>query len=222
MTLLIWMLDRKWNQRFKMDYVVYDVETQKLPKEVDGGWDNVYGMGMSSAVMWYTKTNRFYFFGHEEEERTRACEFLNGKIAVTFNGITFDSRVLLGNDREIKDNGVTTNGQYSWKNRDIYLAMWKKILKFPGGIPDLITEMKKSKNISKGVFNLDSILWATLRTKKISDGKAAVKMFQEGRMRELIEYNLQDTRCERDLYQFILKHKYLVTGSYDIVTFDLE
>ena len=44
------------------DFMVYDVETKKLPDEVDGGWNNVYGLGMSSAVVWASKTNQYYFF----------------------------------------------------------------------------------------------------------------------------------------------------------------
>jgi len=200
------------------DYVVFDVETQKSPDEVPGGWDNVYEMNMSCAAAWASDTNRFYLFGHTDEEKIRLCEFLNKKNVVTFNGITFDSRVLLGNDRKIHDDGTTSNQKYEWKNQDIYLAMWKKILAFNGSVPELIKEIEKQK-FSKGVFNLDSIIWATLKTRKLSNGVEAIKMFKEGKIWQLHEYVLQDCIVERDLFQFIRKFKYLVTGSFDIVQF---
>lgn len=202
------------------EYIVYDIETKKLANEVEGGWSNIYGMGMASGVAWSSKTDEFHFFGSEESEVDRMSELLNDKVAVTFNGITFDSKVLLGNDRTIEDDGSTRNGKYGWKNIDIFMAMWRRILAFKGTVPELIEAQKKAGFRKKGVYNLDSILWATMRIKKNGSGLDAPRLYQEGKTRELLQYNLQDVKCERDLYQFIKKYRYLVNGEYDIVTFD--
>jgi len=202
-----------------MEYVVYDIECQYHPEQVDEGWDNPHGMAMSVGCAWWSKNNKFYYFGDGEDDRRSMCEFLNGKTCVTFNGVSFDSRVLLGNDRFIEDDGRTRNDKYCWANKDVYLAMWKKILNFPGSTPGLLIELSKANNISKNVFNLDSILWATLKSKKNSNGQEAVNYYQTGQLSKLYEYVLQDVRCERDLYKFVKRFGYLVTGSYDIVNF---
>ena len=202
-----------------MDYVVYDVESQLGPDQVDGGWDNAYGMGMSVGCAWWSKTNKFYFFGSDESDRIRMCEFLNGKTCVTFNGISFDSRVLLGNDRIIHKDGSTSNKKYSWSNKDIYLVMWKKVLNHPGTAEDILNDLSKATNLPAGVFNLDSILKATLKTSKNSNGVEAINYFQTGQIAKLYEYVLQDVICERDLYLFIKRFGYIVNGQYDIVSF---
>jgi len=202
------------------EYLVYDIETKKLANEVEGGWGNIHGMGMASGVVWSSKTEEYYFFGPEESEIDRMAGLLNGKVVVTFNGITFDSKLLLGNDRIIEDDGTTKNDKYGWKNVDIFMAMWRQILGHKGTVPELIKAQKKPAYRKKGVYNLDSILWATMRIKKNGNGADAPKLYQEGKMKELLEYNLQDVKCERDLYQFIKKYKYLINGEYDVVTFD--
>jgi len=200
-----------------MDYVVYDIESKNQADQVDGGWDNVYAMGMSVGCAWWSKTNKYYFFGDTEDDRREMCEFLNGKLCITFNGISFDSKVLLGNNREIVGS-ITKNEKYSWDNKDIYVSMWKKILNFEGTIVELLKELEKNP-VKKNVFNLDSVIQATLKTKKNSNGVEAINYYQTGQIAKLYEYVLQDVICEKDLYQFILKFGYLITGSYDIVSF---
>jgi hypothetical protein len=202
-----------------MDYVVYDVEAQLLAEQVPDGWDNPYGMGMSVGCAWWSKTNKFYFFGDRPEDREDMCEFLHGKTCVTFNGISYDSKVLLGNDRVIGSDNSTSNAKYGWMNKDIYLSMWRKVLAHPGGAQQLLDDLSRAKNIPSGVFNLDAILQATLKTKKNSNGVEAVHYYQNGHISKLHEYVLQDVICERDLYQFIKKFGYLITGNYDIVSF---
>jgi hypothetical protein len=203
------------------DYMVYDIETKFLPNEIEGGWSNVYGMEMASGVVWHSKTNQFYFFGGEETERERICQFLNGQTAVTFNGIHFDSKVLLGNDRIIENDGTTKNDKYSWKNVDIFIEMWKRILGCKDKtIPEVMELQKSRKDLHvKGLYNLDTILWNTLRIRKNGDGAEAPKLYKQGKIRELFQYNLQDTRCERDLYLFIKKYKYIINGNFDVVEF---
>ena len=49
---------------------------------------------------------------------------------------------------------------------DIFLSMWRKILNFDGSIPDLLKKQKEFNYHKKGVYNLDSILWATMKIKK--------------------------------------------------------
>jgi len=199
------------------DYIVMDAETQKYAEQVEGGWGNVYGMDLASAVTYDSRTDNYTFWDHLSRERL--CEFLNGKVVVTFNGIMFDSKLLLGNDRVIELNGDTKNSKFSWKNIDIYVEMWRRILSLDRSNYPKIIETMQAKKHSKGIFALKDITSATLNHTKSGDGADAPMLFKQGRIVELHQYNLQDVRVTKELYQFILKYRYLVTGSYDIVQF---
>ncbi len=200
-------------------YIVYDCETQILSDDVPGGWNNIYGMGMSSAVTYCFTSGMYKFWDHNQ--RDDLCEYLNGKIAISYNGIQFDSQLLLGNDRIIESNGVTKNNKWSWFNADIFVEIWKHVLnnKYKE-YPELIKQLKiHGKKMGRGVMTLGAISRHTLGLSKSGDGAMAPKLFQDGKIVELFEYNLQDVRVTKQLYEFIKKYKYVVSGSYDIVKF---
>ena len=198
-------------------YIVYDCETQLKSDQVEGGWNNVYGMGMSSCVTYDSEHDIYLMWPHDS--RDKLCEYLNNRLVVTFNGIMFDSQLLLGNDRVLEDNGVTANGQYSWQNADIYVEMWRRILKMDkSDYPEIVKKIREQR-FPRGIFNLDSVASATLQTKKLGDGADAPGLYQSNRIVELFQYNLQDTRVTTKLYDFIKEFKYIVTGGFDIVSF---
>jgi hypothetical protein len=194
-----------------------DAETKYYAAQVKGGWDNIYGQGMSSAVTYCSYHDTYKFW--PESSRDDLCAYMNGKLIVTFNGIMFDSKLLLGDDRLIESNGATSNGTYSWINADIYIEMWRNILDMDrSDYPAIIQKIKEQK-FPKGIFNLDGITTNTLKLRKLGNGSKAPELFQQGKHLELFEYNLQDTRVTKELYLFIKRYRYLVTGSYDVVSF---
>lgn len=198
-------------------YIIYDLETKKLAKDVPGGWSNVYGMGMSSGVTYCSKTDMYMFW--DENQRDDLCNYLNGKLAVGFNSIRFDSKLLLGDNRIIESNGVTKNDKYSWFNSDIYVEIWRNILAMDRNhYPDLLISISKQK-FEKNIFDLHSITQNTIGHTKSGDGAMAPELYQKGEIFKLLQYNLQDVRCTRELFEFIIKYRYVVTGKGDIVQF---
>ena len=198
-------------------YIIYDIETAKYADQVQGGWDNVYGMEMASCVTYTSTIDNYQFWDHNSREKL--CEYLNGKIVVGYNSMMFDSRVLLGNDRIVELNGVTKNSKYSWTNIDIYVEIFRRLYKMDRNSYPLLLKTMQEKRHGKGIFGLKDIASATINHTKSGDGADAPKLFQEGRIVELFQYNLQDVRVTRELFEFIQKYKYLVTGSFDIVQF---
>jgi hypothetical protein len=199
------------------DFLVYDTETQKLADDTPGGWDNVYGMGLSSAVTYDSKTDNYNFWDHNSREKL--CEYLNGKNVVSFNGMMFDSKLLLGDNRTIELDGSTKNSKYGWKNIDIYVEIFRRIFQMDkSNYPEILKKMQAKKH-QKGIFGLKDIAGATLNKGKNGDGAHAPVLFKEGKLAELYQYNLQDTRITLELFQFIMKHRYCVTGGFDIVQF---
>ena len=200
------------------DFIVMDAETKLLADQVEGGWNNVYGMGMSSAVTYCSATDMYKFW--PDISRDHLCRYLHGKVVVTFNGIQFDSKLLLGDNRIIEPNGVTRNDKYKWANADIYVEIWRHIFNMDKSDYPAIIKKIHGQKFPKGTFNLDSVATNTLKISKSGDGAHAPALYQQGRIVELFEYNLQDVRVEKELYLFIKKMRYIVTGGFDVVSFD--
>jgi len=200
--------------------IVYDLEIQEDPAVV--GWENTFELKMSSCVAYSYATKQYHFFGHTDEERIRCLEFLNGATCVTFNGIKFDSKVLLGNDRRVSPLGETCNISksvtepvYSWKNFDIYMKILLKLTKNT----DCTNVMDNKAYHGKGLYSLDTMCTKTLGISKNGDGALAPKLFKDGKFYELLQYNLQDVRMTKQLFEFIQEHKYALNGANEWIEF---
>lgn len=200
---------------WKDDYYVYDVEIANEVKSVPGGWDNPEAMGFGSGVVYGKMENRYWFFLHDEGKEAM-IRLLNGKHVVSFNGIKFDSRVVLGNDRGLfPGEAMVMNGGRAWANYDIlaeYVAS-----RF--NLKDVGEAEKKlgDRAIHDGTFNLDALCKATLRMAKSGHGADAPILYQKGQFAELLQYNLHDVRITRNLYEHILKYGYVADGSLRVV-----
>lgn len=197
--------------------IVYDVEVERGPNEVDGGWDNPEGMGFASAVVYSYEDNRYRFF-LGPEQRVDLVNFLSEwrieeRIAVSFNGVKFDSRVVLGNAR-ILDHGISDgpalvmHGDKGWEEYDILLQYVRSRF----GCADVLDAEKRlgDKAIHDGSFGLDGLAEGTFGMNKTGHGANAPILFREKRYAELLEYNLQDVRLTRKLFEFISTHGFVV------------
>lgn len=188
--------------------VCYDVEVALNPKDVTGGFENPEGLGFSSAVAYSWDKDQYFFFLHEEG-RKGLIDLLDRKIAVSFNGIKFDSRVVLGNDRTVDQNGKTFMRQErSWDNIDLLLEYIKVRFSYPN-----VAEAEKrlgDRAIHDGSFSLDGLAEGTLGMKKTGHGAQAPILYQEKKYEELLSYNLMDTRLTRKLFDFVREYGFLV------------
>lgn len=198
-------------------YIVVDTETQKHADQVSGGWDNIEGMGFASAVTYSSQLDRYVFW--KSNQREDLCKYLNNQLVVSFNGINFDTKLLLGNDRVLNNNGSTENGKYKWFNADLYVEIWRNILNLDRTNYNIIIKKIEEQRFPKGMFDLENIGNATLGMKKAGKGSRAPDLFQQGKLIELFQYNLQDVRVTKSLYEFIRERKYIITGGYDVVSF---
>jgi len=195
--------------------IIYDIEIANEVDSVPGKWDNPEGMGFGSAVAYSYLYDRYYFFLHEDGKR-RLVDLLNkSKVAVTFNGIKFDSKILLGRDRKCAKDGMTYKGKVSWKNYDILLEYIKSRFK-------LLTisqakEKLKDDSIFDGSFSLNSISLATLGKMKTGHGKDAPIKYKNEEYDELLCYNFHDVRLTKALFDFIIEYGYVIDGNNRVV-----
>lgn len=212
------------------NWIVYDVEVVRGPDEVDGGWNNPEGMGFASAVAYDYSTDKYNFYLHKEGRRI-LIDDLRGKIAVTFNGVKFDSRVVLGNKREAVIHGVAgmpPSGlmhiragraaiEDHWLDYDILL----KYIQARFGY-ETVKEAENrlgDRTIHDGTFNLDALCWATLGgIGKTGHGAKAPALYQAQEYDRLLDYNLQDVRLTKRLFDFVRHYGYVIDGSGQQIT----
>lgn len=194
--------------------VVYDVEIANEVRHTPGGWDNPFGMGFASAVVYSYGDERYHFFLHERD-RERLLGFLYGKIAVSFNGVRFDSRNLLGNDRVVvpqPDLGVriaSFEGDTGWLEYDIMLMY--VMSRFQWDFQKAQEELGKSY-LHDGSFSLNGLARGTLGDQKSGEGAHAPILYQQERYAELLEYNLHDVELTKRLFDYILDGVVLTDG----------
>lgn len=189
-----------------MDTIVYDLEISKTIEEA-GGWTNYDNMGLGSAVAYSFKQDKYFFYLHDSDKQ-KLIDLLNGNRIITYNGVSFDSHVLLGEDREIeKTNGVgimvyNKSRTVKWLEYDIYL----QILKAQYNLDNDFSAIGKFPKGGRGGLKLGGVTQATLgveQCKTAPSGAEAPKMYKAKDYSTLLEYNLQDTILTRKLYDFI-------------------
>lgn len=186
------------------DTLVYDIEVLRGPQEIRGGWDNPYGMGFGTAVVYSYGLDQYLFFG--PEERFDLIKLLTGCRVISFNGIKFDNRVLLGNEYEHCREPQWIGEKTPWMNVDL-LA---EVVKAKFGLLDVDAALEKLSNYNKAVhdgsINLDGLAEGTLGMHKTGEGAHAPVLIKNGQWPQVYAYNLHDVRLTRMLYNHINKH----------------
>jgi len=199
----------------KQDVLVYDCETTKLSNEVRGGWNNVEGMGLASAVVYSYNQDRYYTFLHPRS-REKLIKLLHDNICVSFNGVCFDSKLILGNGRLINQDinhlWVSRN-QARWIEFDLFLKIQKVMNRCRNDLESI------GKRIAKGA-SLDNTCKLTIGMKKNEKGANAPLLYRQKRYDELLQYNLNDVRMTRQLLEFQQKNNFVTTARKQRVNFN--
>jgi len=195
-----------------VDTIVYDLEISKTIEEA-GGWNNHNNMGLGSAVAYSFNQDKYFFYLHDSDKQ-KIINLLNGNRVITYNGVRFDSKVLLGEDREIektaKGIGILVYNKsrtVKWLEYDIYL----QILKSQHKLSDDFSAIGKFPKSGKGGLKLGGVTQATLGVEQVktADGSEAPLMYKAKDYSTLLEYNLQDTILTKKLYSFIQGNNFI-------------
>lgn len=169
--------------------LIYDIEVMFGPDEIQGGWTNPEGMGFGTAVAYDTEKDQYLFYGPDKKQQLIE-DLTSVKECVTFNGIKFDDRVLLGNDLI----------EAPWKNNDLLLMVVKG--KFGCETVAEAEEKYTAKVVHDGSIGLDGLAEGTLGLNKTGHGSKAPDLIKACRWAEVYAYNLQDVRLTRHLWEF--------------------
>ena len=191
--------------------VVYDVEVVFGPDDVPGGWANPEAMGFASGVTYDYATDLYEFFMHEEGGEALRKKLTN-RVAISFNGIRFDRRVLLGNEMEANQGFTASQDHgYLWFNFDLLVEYIKGRFNYLT-VKDA-EEKLGEKKIHDGTFNLDALGKYTLGIGKTGHGADAPLLYQKKQYDALLSYNLQDVRLTRKLFDFARQYGFVVDGT---------
>ena len=209
-----------------MKTMVYDVEIANEIKDLKDGWNNKWDMKLGSAVVYCIEDDLYYFFLHEEN-KINLLNLLRNNICVSWSGIQFDSKVLLGDDRKIiieKENKNTPvvnstrkecEGAW-WREYDIQAILHYKIfkkgliksdkLKYDCSFEEFLNNHPHPTGLSLGeICNLN------FGCEKNGDGAEAPILYKNKKYDDLLAYNLQDVRLTTKVYKFIKENKYINT-----------
>ncbi len=192
---------------------VYDIEVIRGPNEVKDGWANPEAMGLAIAVCYDYHLDRYIFYEQAERGRSRLIQHLDGMYVVSFNGVKFDSKILVGNYRRVieEDGFLVTrppSGMEKWMNIDLLLLAVQG--KYGLDTAEEAYNRLGDRRIHDGSLSLDGIAQGTLGKAKTGLGAKAPLLFNQGIFSELYAYCLEDVRLTRQLFEFAVRNGYLV------------
>jgi DEAD/DEAH box helicase domain-containing protein len=169
---------------FQTGPVVFDIETQFLSNEIQGGWSNLPGMRLSCAVLYDVDQDKFYTY--LEDSVGDLIRHLQASTRVIgFNSLRFDYGVLQG---------------YTSFNLQSLPSL------------DLMADLQKKLNHRLSLAHLAEHTLGG--AEKSADGLLAVKWWREGKYQMVIDYCRQDVKLTHDLWKFgrekgyvLFKHK---------------
>lgn len=208
-----------------LDAQVYDVEIVRDVQDNPGGWENPEALGLASAVTYDYHTDHYNFFLHPTSIDALIAQ-LDDHINVSFNGVMFDTRVILGNDREvIPIRGVPhlvriigkkhipiqgTNRTPSWVESDLLLQVIMSKFQLDTAFDAYRWLQNAEKSVFDGSFGLDAICRATFNRAKSGKGDHAPVLYRQGQYSDLFSYNLNDVRLTKKLWEFQREYNFII------------
>lgn len=183
--------------------IFYDIETQYMSTDfqtsTDDGWSDITRFLFGSAVTYNTKTDLYEFW--DKDQKQELIDYLTGNVVISFNGIYFDSTVLLGNGWKEKE--------HPWYNFDIKEEITKQVFNVSSTEEALLTYDPRKIH---GGYSLNGICQKTLKIGKNEDTVIIPQLIREGKWKSVFSYNLQDVRLMKKLLKHITDNQYIING----------
>jgi len=156
--------------------IFFDLETQRWSTEVEGGWSNIRGFGLSIAVSW----DKGHGFRDWSESKVQELikELAQFGTIIGFNLLKFDYEVLSG---------------YA---DDVHMLLDGKTF-------DILADL--TNRLGHRV-SLEDVASATLGRGKLGTGCDAVRWFREGKLKEVTDYCQRDVELTREIYEYGREH----------------
>lgn len=171
---------------------VFDCEIKKRIEDCSDGWNSHDEMGISVLCMYDYASGRYRVFDDKNHEE--AIDILHTyDFVVGFNTVGFDWKLVNATWRK----PVNVRGSSDF---DILREIWLSLGLNPN----------KFDPKTHGGYKLDDVAWETIQMRKTANGALAPIMFQFGQWADLVDYCLEDVRIEKTLFEFAVRHGFVV------------
>lgn len=162
-----------------MAEIVFDLETKWMSYEVEGGFQNIGGFGLSVAVSWDDHHGFRNWLEQDAQALVKQLSLYDRVIG--FNLLGFDYEVLAAYESDVKR------------------LLSNKTLDLMYYLRDMLGHRVK----------LDDVAEATLGRRKTSSAEDAVKWFRQGKVDLTLSYCRTDVELTRDIYRYGIDHGYV-------------
>lgn len=183
--------------------VVYDCEIKNVVDGTNIKWTDYQKMGLAVACLFdYVSMDYKVYFENDIIELAKRLN--EACMVVGFNIVQFDNSLIRGICAALKQEAELKSwDMLEWSRR---ATGWDPSKRFPSGM------------------TLDNHLQATFGDSemKTAHGSEAPKMYQEGRMGDLVSYCLADVKREKMLFEQIVDHGWVKTEAHGKKYIDLS
>ena len=180
--------------------IVLDLETLQSANEVQGGWANKSGLGLSIGGYWDYAAEQFFWFG--EEAVLDVIRYLNAQrpLLVSFNGIQFDFALM----RAVVRHKIVPR-YYKGMHADIeeFLQSFKRLASSSYDILAEISRTDAKGKFEGGLNSLDALCAANGLGRKTGSGAQAPRDWRAGKKAKVIAYCATDIALTVELFELI-------------------
>lgn len=197
------------------DTIVLRCSTQLSRDEVQHKshiWDRL----LSVATTYSYTNDRYKMWSFSKKDDL--LKYLDGNLIVCYNGVNFDFPLLLGQDCKVSDSYKITSDVH--KFNCVCVDLFYIIMESVYGVSNynaVLNKLCKNPMPNKQSYYMSNIVSNSTGCLNIDNDSKTVEMFKTKKILELIECNLSVLRNVKKLYDFMVTHKYVVNGDFDIV-----
>ena len=175
--------------------VVLDCEVACSPDELSTGWDDKHALGLSLGGYYDYKAERITYFDQDCLWNTIRHLILRDPLIISFNGKGFDGPLMWAC---LRHDGIDDEQCCAFEQA--WHLLWKKSY-------DILDEVwhVTGRDYAKG-NSLDALCKANGLPQKTGHGAHAPKLWQSGRIAEVINYLQNDILITKQLAEYITYH----------------
>ncbi len=177
--------------------LVLDLETARSAEEVEGGWENHAGLGLAIGAFYDYQDGQVHWFDVACLPETILDLVTRRPLIVSFNGIRFDLPLML----------TVLSLHPRWPAlQDVWEHTWRHVFReIAAASYDILAEVWRAagQSLTRGINSLDALCQANALGQKTGSGVLAPKLWQAGRVAQVLNYCQHDIMLTKALFERI-------------------
>ncbi len=185
------------------------------------GWNNKPALGLSTGCYYDYFDSRLYFFDRHTLEATIVAFVERACLLVGFNSVSFDMPLMRGLLRQEADALRFSESAGDLFRSGVLIEICDRFKLLCATSYDILAEIWKVDAESKfvrGLNSLDAISQANGLPAKAMTGASAPRLWAEGRYAEVANYNMEDVRKTRWLFEKVCLGQPILRGNGTAIT----